>query len=69
MMDPEYQKSFETEVTAFKGRVMDRAQVRIKEAEAEVEREEREKRLGPGGLDPVEVMETLPQVYFVFYRN
>ena len=24
--------------------------------------EERKKRLGPGGLDPIEVMETLPRV-------
>ena len=30
--------------------------------------EEREKRLGPGGLDPVEVMETLPEVT-VYHLN
>lgn len=28
--------------------------------------EERQKRLGPGGLDPVEVMESLPEVWFDF---
>ena len=28
--------------------------------------EERQKRLGPGGLDPVEVFETLPKVQSTF---
>jgi len=28
----------------------------------EAEEEERQKRLGPGGLDPVEVFESLPEV-------
>ena len=40
---------------------MQRAKVRIEEATRALEEEERKERLGPGGLDPVEVMETLPQ--------
>ena len=31
--------------------------------------EERQKRLGPGGLDPVEVFESLPKVFTVYMDN
>lgn len=59
--EKQYLDAFQDELSGFKGRVMQRAQVRIEEATREYEEKEREKRLGPGGLDPVEVMETLPQ--------
>ncbi len=54
--------AFSDELESFKGRVRARAQARIDAAVKEVEDEERQKRLGPGGLDPVEVFETLPKV-------
>ncbi|KAA0187098.1 Cell division cycle protein 37, partial [Fasciolopsis buskii] len=60
--EPEYQKAFNDELTAFRGRIRARAEVRIQEAMAKLEEEEREKRLGPGGLDPVEVFDSLPSV-------
>jgi len=60
--DVEYRKGFEDELTAFKERIRRRAKEKLEAAIAEVEEEEKSKRLGPGGLDPVEVFETLPQV-------
>ena len=54
--DPEYKKAFDDELVAFKKRIRKRAEEKI----AEYEREER---LGPGGLDPLEVMESLPKVH------
>lgn len=30
-----------------------------------VQQEEKQKRLGPGGLDPVEVFDSLPKVWFI----
>lgn len=36
--------------------------MRLENARKELEEEERNARLGPGGLDPVEVMESLPKV-------
>lgn len=62
MAEVEYKKQFDSEVEAFKERIQKRAQEKIAEAIAEQEEEEREARLGPGGLDPIEVMETLPDV-------
>ncbi|KAL5104190.1 Hsp90 co-chaperone Cdc37 [Taenia crassiceps] len=59
--EPEYQHMFEEELTAFKARIRDRARVKITEAMQQYEEEERQKRLGPGGLDPYEVIETLPE--------
>ncbi|KAG8233139.1 hypothetical protein J437_LFUL010369 [Ladona fulva] len=58
--DPEYKKSFEDELAGFKERIRKRAREKIEEAMKEAEEEERKKRLGPGGLDPVEVFESLP---------
>lgn len=58
--EPEYKASFDDELRQFKQRIQRRAQEKIKEALAEAEEEERKQRLGPGGLDPVEVFETLP---------
>lgn len=58
----EYKDGFYDELNAFKTRIRKRAQEKIEEAMKEAEEEERLKRLGPGGLDPVEVFETLPDV-------
>eukprot|EP00800_Vazella_pourtalesii_P013665 TRINITY_DN3313_c0_g1_i1.p1 TRINITY_DN3313_c0_g1~~TRINITY_DN3313_c0_g1_i1.p1 ORF type:complete len:383 (+),score=118.71 TRINITY_DN3313_c0_g1_i1:73-1221(+) len=60
LADKTYIEAYEDEVQGFIGRVKGRAQVRIEKAMQEYEEEERKKRLGPGGLDPAEVMETLP---------
>lgn len=63
--DNEYKRQFDDEVKAFIARIVKRGEEKyaeaVKEAEEE-ERLEREARLGPGGLDPMEVYETLPQV-------
>lgn len=61
MADTEYRDAFNSELEAFKGRVKERAKIRIEKAIEEAEEEERQKRLGPGGLDPVEVFESLPE--------
>lgn len=58
--DQQYQDAFNDELESFKERVRGRAKIRIEKAMREYEEEERQKRLGPGGLDPVEVYETLP---------
>lgn len=58
--DQQYQDAFTDELDSFKERVRGRAKIRIEKAMKEYEEEERQKRLGPGGLDPVEVYETLP---------
>ena len=56
----EYKDGFNDELNAFKGRIKKRAAEKIEAAMQEAEEEERQKRLGPGGLDPVEVFESLP---------
>lgn len=58
--DQQYLDAFNDEIEAFKGRIRERAKVRIEAAIKQVEEEERQKRLGPGGLDPLEVLESLP---------
>uniref|UniRef100_A0A3Q2NPI2 Hsp90 co-chaperone Cdc37 n=1 Tax=Fundulus heteroclitus TaxID=8078 RepID=A0A3Q2NPI2_FUNHE len=58
--DQQYQDAFNDELESFKERVRGRAKIRIEKAMKELEEEERQKRLGPGGLDPVEVYESLP---------
>lgn len=45
-----------------KERVRSCARIRMESAMNELEEEEKQKRLGPGGLDPVEVYESLPKV-------
>lgn len=55
--DQDYKNSFYSELDAFKVRIKKRAQEKI----AEALEEERQERLGPGGLDPVEVFESLPE--------
>lgn len=57
----EYKTHFVNELDAFKERIRKRAVEKIEEAIAEEEERERQERLGPGGLDPVEVMESLPK--------
>ncbi|WAR08323.1 CDC37-like protein [Mya arenaria] len=58
----EYMDAFNDELNGFKERIRTRAKQKIEEAIKEHEEEERQKRLGPGGLDPVEVFESLPDV-------
>ncbi|KAL7845139.1 hypothetical protein AOLI_G00233310 [Acnodon oligacanthus] len=58
--DQQYQDAFNDELESFKERVRSRAKVRIEKAMKEYEEEERQKRLGPGGLDPVDVYDSLP---------
>lgn len=59
--EPEYRKQFESEIAAFKERIRNRAKEKLAEAAAEQMEEERQQRLGPGGLDPAEVFESLPE--------
>lgn len=59
--DPDYRLAFEDELRSFKDRVKVRAEQKMELAMKEVEEEERQARLGPGGLDPVEVFESLPK--------
>lgn len=59
--DQQYKDAFEDELRGFKERVQLRAREKLEEAVKEMEEEERQARLGPGGLDPVEVFETLPE--------
>ncbi|XP_076467398.1 hsp90 co-chaperone Cdc37-like isoform X2 [Babylonia areolata] len=61
LAEKQYMDAFNDELNSFRERVKGRAQARIEEAIKEYEEEERQKRLGPGGLDPVEVMESLPE--------
>ena len=60
--DKPYQDAFDHELELMKERVRTCAQVRMENAMKELEEEEKQKRLGPGGLDPVEVYESLPKV-------
>ncbi|CAG2217730.1 CDC37 [Mytilus edulis] len=62
MGEKQYMEAFNSELDAFKERVKIRAKEKLDKAIQEYEEEERQKRLGPGGLDPVEVFESLPQI-------
>lgn len=64
--EPEYKKAFQDELDGFKDRVIKRAKQKLEELIKEAEEEERQERLGPGGLDPIEVMESLPEVCLQF---
>ncbi|OTF77766.1 hypothetical protein BLA29_011992 [Euroglyphus maynei] len=59
--DKTYMDAFEEEIQAFQQRIVARAKQKIDEAIKECEEEERQKRIGPGGLDPQEVFESLPE--------
>lgn len=50
----------------FKERIRKRAEEKLSIAQAELEMEERNARLGPGGLDPVDVFESLPEVSSIY---
>lgn len=58
--DEQYKSEFENELRNFKARIVRRAQEKLDAAVKELEETEKQKRLGPGGLDPVEVYESLP---------
>uniref|UniRef100_A0A1I7XTP3 Hsp90 chaperone protein kinase-targeting subunit n=1 Tax=Heterorhabditis bacteriophora TaxID=37862 RepID=A0A1I7XTP3_HETBA len=62
--DPQYMKLYNDEVAAFEDRLKRRAKEKREAAIAEYEAEEKEKRIAaaPGGLDPQEVYESLPEV-------
>jgi len=70
LADPEYKQAFEDELVAFKDRIRTRAKQKIQEA-LEEEEAERQRELdegkadrikeSPGGLDPIEVLESLPE--------
>ncbi|XP_042341917.1 hsp90 co-chaperone Cdc37 isoform X1 [Plectropomus leopardus] len=60
--DKPYQDAFDHELELLKERIRSCAQMRIESTMKELEEEDRQKRLGPGGLDPVEVYESLPKV-------
>lgn len=65
----EYKNSFDDELRAFKDRIRKRAAEKVAEAVREAEEEEKKARLGPGGLDPVEIFESLPEVNKNLSRN
>jgi len=58
--DSKYMEGFNSELKAFISRIERRSKEKTDKLMAEIEAEEREKRLGPGGLDPQEVYEELP---------
>ena len=59
--EKEYFKAFIEQVDAFEKRIKERAVVKRKEMDAERRQEQREGvPVGPGGLDPFEVLESLP---------
>ena len=55
--DQDYKDAFYSELDAFTVRIVKRAKEKIVEAEEE----ERKERMGPGGLDPTDVFESLPE--------
>ncbi|XP_031635177.1 hsp90 co-chaperone Cdc37-like [Contarinia nasturtii] len=57
----EYKKDFDLEVESFRDHIEKHVFEKIKDDLAEQEEEERKARLGPGGLDPKEVFESLPK--------
>lgn len=57
----EYRQQFDNEIAEFIERIERRAKEKIDEAIKQQEEEDRKARLGPGGLDPNEVFETLPE--------
>nr|XP_019964225.1 PREDICTED: hsp90 co-chaperone Cdc37-like isoform X1 [Paralichthys olivaceus] len=59
--DQPYHDAFHHELELLKERVRSCARIRMEDAMKELEEEEKQKRLGPGGLDPVEVYESLPE--------
>lgn len=66
LADIEYRRQFEDEIKSFIGRIEKRSKEKIAEAIAEQEEKDKQERMGPGGLDPADVFETLPQVRILF---
>lgn len=62
MADERYKIQFKEELQNLKIKIVQRAQDKLDATVREIEESERQKRLGPGGLDPVEVYESLPSV-------
>jgi len=62
LAEEHYKSAFDEELNMFKDRIQKRAEVKARTIEAEIKEEERNERLGPGGLDPLEVFESLPDV-------
>ncbi|KAK7605395.1 hypothetical protein V9T40_007253 [Parthenolecanium corni] len=60
MAGEEYKNEFEEELKSFKEKIVRRAQEKLDAAIKEIEETEKQNRLGPGGLDPVDVYESLP---------
>lgn len=60
--DEPYRDAFDREVESLKERVRSCARIRTESAMKELEEEDEQERLGPGGLDPVEVYRSLPKV-------
>lgn len=69
LAEKQYKDSFDEELNMFKDRIRKRAEEKLRIAQAEIEEEERKARLGPGGLDPVEVFESLPDVRSLLVIN
>ncbi len=67
MADEQYKIEFDDELRNFKTKIVRRAQDKLDAAIKEIEESEKQKRLGPGGLDPVEVYESLPPVSDSFF--
>ncbi|KAM8841942.1 hsp90 co-chaperone Cdc37-like [Synchiropus picturatus] len=59
--DKSYLEQFEQELDQLKERVRSCAKARVHDTMKELEEEERQKRLGPGLLDPLEVYNSLPK--------
>ncbi|KAL7678268.1 hypothetical protein ACOME3_004498 [Neoechinorhynchus agilis] len=67
--EAEAMAGLENELEAFVLRIEKRAKEKIEEIYAEQEKEEKQKRLGPGGLDPLEVLESLPTPLKTCFEN
>lgn len=63
--DEEYKSAFYSELEAFKERIRKRAAEKI----AEAMEEERQANMGPGGLDPADVFESLPRFSDVYIQS
>lgn len=62
MEEKQHWQSFTTALSEFIEKIQRRAVDKRKEMDAESEQEDRESRLGPGGLDPIETLKKLPPV-------
>ncbi|XP_010781111.1 hsp90 co-chaperone Cdc37-like [Notothenia coriiceps] len=59
--DKPYLDAFDQELDLLKDRIRRCARARVENTVKELEEEERQMRLGPGGLDPLEVYQSLPK--------